>query len=110
MTAVFSTRPWQPGAFDRTEDTLHSVAATAMGFAFAIGVLATFAHARWQGTPRRGALDAVAVGASVLLPLGMAWWSTAGGVLQRVMFLIAYLWYAGDVFRHRTSSRRTSAA
>lgn len=40
-SAAFSTRPWREGAaFDRTEDALHSVAGTAMGFAFALGAVA----------------------------------------------------------------------
>ena len=40
-TAVFSTRPWvATAAFDPLEDTLHSVAATLVGFCFALGVLA----------------------------------------------------------------------
>jgi hypothetical protein len=39
--AAFSSRSWEPGvAFDPAEDALHSVAATAMGFAFAVGVVA----------------------------------------------------------------------
>lgn len=39
--AAFSLRSWEDGAaYDRIEDLLHSVAATAMGFAFAFGVAA----------------------------------------------------------------------
>lgn len=38
-TAIFSSRPWLPNLpFDPVEDALHSFTATAMGFAFAIGV------------------------------------------------------------------------
>ena len=37
-TAAFSHRPWEPIPFDAFEDTLHSVAATAVGVAFVVGV------------------------------------------------------------------------
>lgn len=94
--AAFSLRSWQAGApFDRTEDTLHSVAATVMGFAFALGVAA----ARWW--PGRPAgfrvLDVVAIAASVVVPLAMAASTGYTGALQRAMFAVAYLWYAREV-------------
>jgi hypothetical protein len=79
----------------RTEDLLHSVAATGMGFAFALGVVAAML---WQGDlPRRWRLlDVAAVAASVVIPLGMAAIPEAQGLLQRVMFAVAYVWYAGE--------------
>ena len=41
--AAFSIRPWdQTAPFDPTEDYLHSIAATAMGFAYTFGVLLIF--------------------------------------------------------------------
>jgi hypothetical protein len=98
--AGFSTRPWQPGAaYDRTEDTLHSVAATAMGFAFGIGVAAAALRARGTRRARRWPLDAVAVLASVLLPLAMSALPPATGALQRAMFAVAYAWYATEAVR-----------
>ena len=93
-TAAFSHRPFEPGiAFDRIEDLLHSVAATAMGFAFALGVFAVMVHGPIRSIPRR-ALHVVALAASVIIPLSMGAWSGSAGLLQRSMFLIAYLWYA----------------
>jgi hypothetical protein len=77
--------------FDPTEDAVHSVAATAMGFAFAFGVVAVFLQ---RTRPRRRRVsDTVAVGASIVIPLAMVAWPDVGGVLQRMMFVIAYLWY-----------------
>jgi len=35
-SAGFAHRPWTPGEFDHAEDLLHSVAATGIGFAFAL--------------------------------------------------------------------------
>jgi hypothetical protein len=91
--AVFSARPWDPTApFDRVEDLLHSVAATGMGFAFALGVAAVAwrRHGAGAGPHWR---DGVAVLAAVALPLAMTWWPGSAGVLQRAMFLVAYAWY-----------------
>jgi hypothetical protein len=89
--AAFSARPWQPGAaFDRTEDLLHSMAASGIGIAFVVGVVAVLIP-RW---PAIGLVGPLAVAASVLLPLGMTLWDGAAGALQRAMFAVAYVWYA----------------
>lgn len=89
-TGVFSTRSFMPGAaYDPVEDMLHSVAATAMGFAFAIGIVAVLLQAPPAGRRRRWPLDAGAVLAAVMLPLGMAVLPDVAGVLQRVMFAVA---------------------
>jgi hypothetical protein len=80
--------------FDRTEDLLHSVAATGMGFAFALGVVAT---ALWR--TRRRVLDVIAVVAAVAIPLGMSAWPESGGAIQRLMFAVAYTWYGTEAVR-----------
>lgn len=91
--AAFSLQSWIPDApYDTTEDLLHSVFATAMGFAFAFGVLAV-AVCRHQNEHHWRFLDGVAVLASVVLPIAMSIYGNADGVLQRIMFLIAYIWY-----------------
>ena len=96
LVAVFSARSWDPVlAYDVTEDAMHSVAATAMGFAFALGVVAVAMRRRWRVS------DVVAVAASVVLPLGMALYEPVSGVLQRTMFVIAYLWYGSEAIRVR---------
>jgi hypothetical protein len=62
-TAAFSVRPWLEGvAFDFVEDGLHSFTATAMGFAFAFGVLVLFLQRLSQD--RSG----------WLLDMGLRWW------------------------------------
>lgn len=107
-SAAFSTRSWRVGAaFDGTEDLLHSVAASAMGFAFALGVVAVLVVGRDVSAGRRAA-GIVAVVASVALPLGMTVWPDAAGALQRAMFAIAYLWYAAELaaWRGRAQSGR----
>ena len=95
--AAFSLRAWDGTSdYDHTEDLLHSVLATAMGFAFAFGV----AGVAWT-RPGRGVrvIDVVAVAASILIPLAMAASDDYTGALQRVMFGVAYIWYATEVLR-----------
>lgn len=94
--AAFSTRPWMPGAsYDPVEDALHSFAANAMGFAFAFGVVV-----RWIQRDRRDMagrlVDGIAVAAATLIPMVMSAAPTRYGVAQRLMFLIAYAWYARE--------------
>lgn len=94
--AAFSHRPWLPGVpFDLFEDTLHTVAATGMGFAFAFGVVLVFLRRVGWGMAR--ALDLLAIVASVVLPLGMAARPDIAGLLQRTLFAIAYLWYGREL-------------
>ena len=94
--AVFSTRPWLPAlTYDPVEDLLHTIAATAMGFAFAGGVGLRL----WQrpsGSKRR-IVDLVAVAAAVAIPLAMTALPEWNGLLQRSMFTVAYLWYGFEL-------------
>lgn len=93
--AAFSLRSWdETMPYDRTEDALHSVAATVMGFAFALGVVSV--SWVWGRRPRLRALDAAAIAASVVLPLAMLAMTEQAGALQRAMFAIAYAWYARE--------------
>jgi hypothetical protein len=104
--AVFSSRSWEADAmFSATEDVLHSVAATGMGFAFALGVVA-LALGRAVAGLRVRVLDVVAVGAAVILPLAMMAAAGVAGLLQRAMFAIAYLWYVREAL---LTDRRTGA-
>jgi hypothetical protein len=92
--AVFPSRPWTEAPYDSLPDLLHSVAATAMGFCFVIGVVALMGEGRSRG--RRWG-DALAVGAAVVLPLAMTVWPSSAGVSQRLMFFVAYLWYGREI-------------
>jgi hypothetical protein len=107
--AVFSHRPWVAGEdFDHVEDVLHSVAATAMGFVFVGGVVVTaLGRSRDDTWPR--ALDIMAVAASVAIPLGMAAQPDIDGVLQRLMFVVAYAWYGAEAVR-ATRDRRPNGS
>lgn len=97
-TAAFSIRPWWPeAAFDPVEDALHSVTATALGFAFAFGAALRFLHRGGDATGR--VLDILAVSAAIAIPLAMTAFPEWDGMLQRGMFAIAYLWFALELVR-----------
>jgi len=97
-TAAFSARPWVADAqFDPTEDTLHSFTATAMGFAFALGVLGVMLHQLRNGS-RRVTFEVIAIAAATLIPICMSIWGDVDGLLQRLMFLTAYSWYVREAF------------
>jgi hypothetical protein len=99
--AAFSHRPWQAGVpIDRTEDLLHSIAATAMGLAFAAGVVAVMLERMRRGRSWR-VMDVLAVAAAVAIPLAMSAAPSVDGLLQRLMFAVAYAWYAAEALRVR---------
>ncbi len=101
VVAAFASRSWRDASYDATEDLVHSIGATAMGFAFAGGVAAAaITEARRTRRPPR-TLDVVAVAASVVLPLGMVALPDVAGLLQRVMFTVAYVWYGRELLRGR---------
>lgn len=103
--AVFSARAWDETIpFDAVEDLLHSVAATAMGFAFALGVFALVVRRARSREPLRW-LDAAAIAASILIPTAMMLAEDFAGALQRGMFLVAYTWYGREAFRATEGGR-----
>ncbi|MCG6872923.1 MAG: DUF998 domain-containing protein [Gammaproteobacteria bacterium] len=95
-TAAFSHKPWLPGApVDAMEDLLHSVTATGMGFAFTLGVVARWLQ-RGPDQPRSRRFDLAAIlAATLLVPVGGAL-PAVGGLLQRLMFAVAYLWFGHE--------------
>ena len=90
LVAVFSHKPLDPTLFfDATDDFLHSVFATLMGFAYGIGVA-------WRMVRMRQKLDivfsAIAAMSSIILPLAMWQLPEIAGLLQRLMFFISFVW------------------
>jgi hypothetical protein len=107
--AAFSHRPWQAQVpFDRTEDLLHSVAATGMGVAFAAGVVAVMLE-RARRRRRWPVLDTVAVAAAIAIPLAMSAAPSVDGLLQRLMFAVACAWYVTEAVRARRPQPVTAA-
>jgi hypothetical protein len=101
-SAVYSHRPVVEGAdYDAFEDTLHSIAATSMGFVFAMGVLIV----GWRRVSGWKIIDVVALSASVVVPLAMLLTTGWDGLWQRGMFAIAYVWYIVEaVDTHRSTA------
>lgn len=96
LVAAFSKRHWDVAmAFDPTDDFLHSVFATLMGFAFSFGVLFVFLK---RAQDLRGkALDVLAIASSIGIPLLMLEYKDIGGLVQRLMFGVSYAWYLKEL-------------
>ncbi|WP_239287925.1 DUF998 domain-containing protein [Candidatus Nitrotoga sp. 1052] len=105
-TAAFSHRPWISGVpFDEFEDFLHSVTATGMGFAFCFGVVARFMQ-RSRSELLARSLDVFTVAVATAMPLISALYPSNGGLIQRAMFLIAYVWYGKEALDPRSAASR----
>lgn len=88
--AVYSHRPMMEGVdYDQFEDTLHSIAATSIGFAFAFGVLIV----GWRRVSGWKVIDFIAIAAAIGVPIAMAANTGSVGLWQRGMFAVAYVWY-----------------
>lgn len=96
--AAFAHRPWEDVPFDAFEDSLHSVASFGVGFAFTIGVIIVSLRRGPNAGPIR-VLDALAVVSAVVIPMVMFNVSGIGGLVQRGMFLVAYLWYGVEAIQ-----------
>jgi sulfite exporter TauE/SafE len=95
-TAAFSHKPWIADVpVDEFEDFLHSVAASGMGFAFCFGVIARFLQ-RGRNELVARTLDVIAVVVATTMSPLAAWLPNNGGFIQRVMFAVAYVWYANE--------------
>ena len=98
-TAAFSHRPFIPGVpFAPVEDWLHSFTATLMGFAFSLGVFFRFTQ-RGVEEGVGWVLDLAALASAIGIPLKMMNFPAIGGLVQRLMFLVAYLWYGCEAWR-----------
>lgn len=104
--AVFSHMPWLDTPYDAFEDTLHSIASFAVGMSFIAGVLiVSFRRGPDSGLVR--VFDWIAIGIALVVPLIMFNLTGVAGVVQRVMFAVAYLWYgfeASRIARNRLSA------
>ena len=94
--AAFSSRSWLAGLpFDAMEDLLHSLMSNMVGTAFSLGVLAVLFQRR--KTERLAiAFDLAAIATAIFISLAMLHWSGIDGLIQRIMFAVAYVWYAKE--------------
>jgi Protein of unknown function (DUF998) len=87
--AIWSHLPIDPAlGGNHDEDSAHSVAASAMGAAFAAAVALHW----WQTRGAQRWLDAIALAAATLLPMAMLALPAVDGALQRLMFAISFVW------------------
>lgn len=108
--AAFSHSPWAPGeAADQFEDFLHSVFASGMGLAFCVSVVARFVHRCPRANIGRS-LDTFALVVATLLPLLLASASSIGGLAQRFMFAVAYVWFGREALFALSIVNEQSAA
>jgi hypothetical protein len=98
-TATFAHMPWEDVPYDAFEDSLHSAAATLVGFSFTVGVLlVAFRRPARQRAAR--VLDGIAVLAALAISaLVMFELVDTAGLVQRIMFGIGYLWYGIEATR-----------
>lgn len=95
-TAAFSHRPWVEGiTYDEMEDLLHSITATGMGFAFSFGVASRLIVRHADAV--EVLFDLFALGAAIVIPLLGLQLPEFDGLLQRLLFAIAYLWFAREI-------------
>lgn len=92
--AAFSHKPWDEGAaFVKSEESLHSIFSSIVGFGFIVGVVCVMIGRRarsWRAVAPD--LAALAIALMVLLAMSSGVW----GVLQRVMFVTAACWYGRE--------------
>lgn len=96
--ATFAHMPWTNVPYDEFEDLLHSIGSFGVGFAFTAGVVAV--SLRRRGLSWRARLfDWVAVVAALVIPMTMFNVTGVAGVVQRIMFGIAFVWYGAEAVR-----------
>ena len=98
-TAAFAHMPWRPDVpYVAFEDFLHSVAANIVGASFTIGVLiVSFTRSRDARVAR--AFDWLAIVAAIGISIMIFNVAGVAGLVQRIMFVIGYLWYGAEAVR-----------
>ncbi len=96
--AAYAHMPWEDEPYDRFEDFLHSVAASAVGLAFIVGVLLV-SIGRPAGRAGWRAFDWFAVIASMGISMMMFNFVEYAGAMQRTMFATGMVWYGLEAIR-----------
>jgi hypothetical protein len=94
--AAFSTKPWEANApYVDSEDFLHDIFASTLGFSFIAGAV-TVMIVRRNRTVRGALPDLAAIAITSAVPLTIS--TSIWGLLQRAMFLTAALWYGREAW------------
>lgn len=107
--AAFAHMPWEEIPYDKFEDFLHSVASFGVGFSFIAGVLLVTFNRTGVARGAR-AFDWLAILASFVIPMIMFNVTGIAGLVQRIMFAIAYVWYGWEALRSTTVDRAIATA
>lgn len=96
---AFTDRSWDPHApYDRVENIIHSAVATSISISFTLGVLLVLTEKR-QRQGRIPLVESTVIALEIILPPLMLVWPGWTGVIERLMFTAAYLWYGREVLR-----------
>lgn len=96
---AFSDRSWDAGApYDRVENIVHSAIATMIAISFTFGVLLV-AYQKWFVHGRLPMLETIVVAVQMVMPPMMLVWVEGTGLIERVMFGTAFVWYGWEVLR-----------
>lgn len=96
---AFTDRSWDASApYDRVENIIHSAVATMIAVSFSLGVLVVLNEKlmRRESFPL---LETCVVAIQILLPPMMLVWVGGTGLIERVMFGAAFLWYGWEILR-----------
>lgn len=95
--STFSIRPWRDeDSYDHLENLLHEIAATVMGFAFAVSVVVLV----WRRWTEGGVVDRFGVAIAVVSLTAPPAWGTVpswSGAIQRAMLLMWGAWYLVEI-------------
>ncbi len=107
---IFSHMPWEDVPFDAFEDTLHSWASGLVGFSFIVGVVSV-GYQRGPRVTSAHVFDALAVIAAIGISYFVFAAPDVAGVIQRIMFVIAYAWFGLEAIRigWRTGENRATS-
>ena len=108
--AAFSHMPWENVPYDVFEDYLHSVAASTVGAAFTIGVALVSLHRGLPALHPRRFVDVIAILAAIGISMLIFNAEELAGLVQRIMFAIAYVWFALEALSATTESALPASA
>ena len=96
---AFTDRSWDATApYDRVENIIHSAVATSIAISFSVGVLVVL-YEKQVMTGRVPLLESVVVAVQIAMPPMMLAWVEGTGIIERVMFGAAFIWYGWEVLR-----------
>lgn len=106
-SAAFAHMPWETVRYDEFEDLLHSIASFAVGFAFVGGVI-TVSVRRGEAWSGARVFDVFVVAAGLIIPMVMFNVTGIAGLVQRLMFALAYVWYGIEAVRPAFAEEKSS--